>query len=209
MRPILLSAFILSFVTPTALCAQEVAPETVIANEVASLASISEADCSSLLEARKSAYGRVAKESGFLSPAFSLATEATRIRCEANRLLREASRLQGDEARLLAEANRLDQLWLGANLIAPSKFRDFPGRDRSQKKMRNDAAAVAESAEALKFAASVLDRDAERLFRIAAAELERYSDRDRKLLMLSLDSEAQNDILQRLLGVLPKGPGSS
>jgi hypothetical protein len=96
-------------------------------------------------------------------------SEGDRIRGEANKMRAEAERLNAEASALRGEATNLDRLWAKANSLAPDKYQNFDGRDKSQVKMRLDAHREDVDAEALRMEGKRLDEEAVRLWKLAAA----------------------------------------
>lgn len=88
--------------------------------------------------------------------------EADRVRSEGDRLNQEASQLR-------RAATKLDDMWGAANRVAPDKFTDYSGRDRSQQRMRADAQREDLDADSLRAEGSRLDEEAKRLWKLSEA----------------------------------------
>jgi hypothetical protein len=121
--------------------------------------------------------------------AIPLKAEAARILAEGDRIKREADLMRSEATRLDSEADALqkgavylDQLWENANNLDPNKYKDYPGRDKSQRRMRLDAERENRDAVSLRTEGHRLDAEAVRLWRLAA----------------TVDPQAQKDLLDRL-----------
>lgn len=97
-----------------------------------------------------------------------IAKESKRIEGEANRLRSEADRLGSEHTRLLSVAAALDAKWLQAKEAAPETVQDYPGRNRSQRIIRGDAARISLSIQQLQTNAVELDDEANRLRHLSA-----------------------------------------
>lgn len=95
--------------------------------------------------------------------------EGDRIRREAERLTQQASRLEGEAVRLTEQARHLDALWEQAVANAPHRYRDSPGRDRSQTIMRQDAARLRSDSQELRTDIHQLEDESVRLWQLASA----------------------------------------
>ena len=113
--------------------------------------------------------------------------EAVRVHCEGIRLAFEQRRLERERQRLLEEAERLDAAWLSAHQTDPEKYPNTPDRDKSQRRMRADAARMFSDIFSLGQEADRLTTESARLVRVS----------------LAVDSGVQNAILRRLLGDPP------
>src|SRR5262245_13200606 len=105
-----------------------------------------------------------------------LIQEARRIEQEAKRIGSDASLMRSEGDRLNHEgdglrqgASRLDQMWEAASRANPERYKDYDGRDRSQKRMRLDANREDLDADALRLEGKRLDDEANRLLKLAAA----------------------------------------
>ena len=92
------------------------------------------------------AYAQDAQANG-VTAALSLTAESARILAEGDRIKREADLMRSEASRLDSEADELqkgaaylDQLWEKARKLDPNKYKDYAGRDGSQRRMRLDAA---------------------------------------------------------------------
>jgi hypothetical protein len=119
----------------------------------------------------------------------TLKAESARILAEGDRIKREADLMRSEATRLDSEAVELqngaaylDQLWEKANKLDPNKYKDFAGRDRSQRRMRLDAEREKGDATSLRIERRRLDAEAVSLWKLAAA----------------VDPQAQKDLLDRL-----------
>ena len=108
--------------------------------------------------------------------------EGDRIKREADHMRSEATRLDSEADELRKEAAYLDQLWEKARNLDPNKYKDYAGRDRSQQRMRLDAAREKRDAGSLRIEGRRLDAEAVRLWKLAAA----------------VDPQALKDLLDRL-----------
>lgn len=108
--------------------------------------------------------------------------EGDRVRLEADRLQSEAERLRGESTRLLEGAKRLDNRWLVAMHGDPDRYRDFNGRDNSQRRMRLDAQRIEKDIGLLQRDSNALTKEAARLWELAKA----------------VDPDAQKDLLERM-----------
>lgn len=108
--------------------------------------------------------------------------EGDRVLDESKRLKAEAARLEQERVRLRTEASALDRRWNKAHQANPALYRNYKGRDRSQKIMRADAVQLAEDSKQLEADSRSLKREAVRLWRLAAA----------------VNPDAQKDLLDRL-----------
>jgi hypothetical protein len=82
---------------------------------------------------------RVTPEEYLKEESSRIATEGDRIKEEGDRLYAAADRLNLESRELRKRALHLDGLWRRAQQDDPSRYRDYPGRDKSQKRMRADA----------------------------------------------------------------------
>ena len=94
----------------------------------------------------------------------------------------ESTRLDSEADELQKGAAYLNQLWEEARKLDPNKYKDYAGRDRSQRRMRLDAANERRDAVSLQIEGRRLDAEAVRLWKLAAA----------------VDPQAQKDLLDRL-----------
>ena len=108
--------------------------------------------------------------------------EGDRIKGQAHLMRSEGSRLNREAAELRKCASRLDEKWAIANRTDAEKYRDYSGRDRSQRIMRSDADREDKDAGGLRQEGRRLDEEATRLWKLAAA----------------VDPQAQNDLLKRM-----------
>ena len=118
-----------------------------------------------------------------------LTAESARILAEGDRIKREADLMRSEGTRLDSEADELqkgaaylDKIWEKASNIDPNKYKDYAGRDGSQRRMRLDAARENRDAVSLQIEGRRLDAEAIRLWKLAAA----------------VDPQAQKDLLDRL-----------
>jgi hypothetical protein len=119
----------------------------------------------------------------------NLTAESARILAEGDRIKREADLMRSEATRLDSEADELqkgasylDQLWERANKLDPNKYKDYAGRDKSQRRMRLDAEREKRDAVSLRTEGRRLDAEAVRLWKLAAA----------------VDPQALKDLLDRL-----------
>ena len=134
------------------------------------------------------AYAQDAQANG-ATAALSLTAESARILSEGNRIKREADLMRSEAIRLDSEADELqkgavylDHLWEKARKLDPDKYKDYAGRDKSQRRMRLDAAREKQDAVSLRIEGRKLDAEAVRLWKLAAA----------------VDPQALKDLLDRL-----------
>ena len=125
--------------------------------------------------------GAAAYSERMANESYRLRGEAFRIDGEAERLFNESIRLQNEASRLRAAAADLDRAWKRANVAAPDVFRDFRGRDRSQRRMVADSNQLKRDAHRLSKDAKMLRQEAVRL----------------RSLALAVDAEAQEELLRR------------
>lgn len=120
-------------------------------------------------------------ESYLRGEAGKILSEGDRIKGEADKMRSEATRLNSEAEDLRKAAVHLDSLWSEANHLAPEKYPDADGRDKSQTKMRADASREDNDAEALRREGQRLDDEAMRLWKLAAA----------------VNPQAQKDLIER------------
>jgi hypothetical protein len=108
--------------------------------------------------------------------------EGDRIRSEAELMRSEGGRLNREATELRTDASHLDAQWESARKSNPKKYRDYVGRNRSQVRMRFDAGREDTDAVQLRHEGRRLDKEAIRLWRLAAA----------------VDPQAQKDLLERI-----------
>jgi hypothetical protein len=115
--------------------------------------------------------------------------EAVRILSEGDRIKREADLMRSEATRLDSEADELqkgavylDHLWEKASKLDPEKYKEYAGRDKSQRRMRLDAVREKRDAVSLRIEGRRLDAEAVRLWKLAA----------------TVDPQAQKDLLDRL-----------
>jgi len=111
-----------------------------------------------------------------------IVVEGDRIRGEADRMRSEAVRLNSESRELRAQAAHLDKLWESARRANPAKYHEYVGRDKSQHRMRSDAATEDRDGVHLRHEGRRLNSESIRLWRLAA----------------SVDPEAQKVLLDRL-----------
>jgi DNA-binding helix-hairpin-helix protein with protein kinase domain len=108
--------------------------------------------------------------------------EGDRIKQEADLMRSEATRLDSEADELQKGAAYLDQLWEKARKLDPNQYKDYAGRNRSQRRMRLDAVREKRDAVSLRMEGRRLDAEAVRLWKLAAA----------------VDPQALKDLLDRL-----------
>ncbi len=195
-------AALLSAMAPVS-AAQDMSRAAVLAEGVSAVAGHSYAECNTALEKQKALYSTIRKNSLLTFPGFDLVAEGIRLQCETFRLKGEAERLLGERQRLLSEADRLDRLWNDATHERPGAFKDYAGRDHSQKQLRKDAEIVKDTAQVLARASGTLEAEAKRIILLASKNVDLLAEADAKKIQTALDAESQNDILSRLLGTRP------
>lgn len=131
---------------------------------------------------------------------FSLVHEGVRLRCESLRLIGEATRLEGERVRLLNEAARLDAMWEKERHSLGFEVTDYPGRDKSQRKIRRDADAISGSILVLQQTSKALEDESRRILLLARASVDDLDDQETEVLMISLNAQSKNDIIKRLIG---------
>lgn len=197
-----LAAAVLGTMT-TSLAAQEASRGVILAGGLDGLSSSSHVGCLETLDKQKALYSDIRKKSVLTFPGFDLISEGIRLRCEAQRLKQEAARLEGERERLLGEAVRLDRLWEEATHDRPGTFRDFAGRDHSQKQLRSDADTVDGTSRTLIRVSGLLESESQRILLLASKTVDMLTEAEAKKIRTALDAESQNDILSRLLGTRP------
>jgi hypothetical protein len=129
------------------------------------------------------------------SPISYLKGEAHRIQREGDRIKSEASLMRSESFHLKLEASdlrdkaaQLDDLWAKANHADPKRYSDYPGRNRSQERMRLDAKREDQDSDALRAEEGRLGAEAERLWKLAAA----------------VNAQAQEELLKRMMCCRPQ-----
>jgi hypothetical protein len=98
----------------------------------------------------------------------NILSQGDRIKQEAARMRSEGKRLNDEAAALRTAAATLDDQWTTATKLAPEKYQEYSGRDRSQIIMRSDAEREDRDADSLRIEGKRLDVEAERLWKLAA-----------------------------------------
>jgi len=144
-------------------------PEAAVGALTAGLDAAGFEECERLLDIRRDNYA--AQTGGRPLKTLDLVVEGHAHQCEALRTDGEIARLAGEQARLLAGAAGLDADWAMAHRIAPEKFPDYPGRDRSQKIMRETVSGLAVTIADLRQTAQTDRNEARRLLLLAVATI--------------------------------------
>lgn len=121
------------------------------------------------------------------------------LACEARSLREQAATLRQHQSTLVENARGLEEEWRAANRVAPDKFPDFPGRDRSQKLMIADAAKLGATAKDLDEDADALGLEARRILRLAFADADQQ-----QTVLVSVDPGGQSDLVARFLALIKK-----
>jgi len=96
--------------------------------------------------------------------------------------------------RLAAEDARIETIWLRDHAAAPKDVEDYPGRNRSQLRLRADQRAIKTTIGALESTQDNLESEALRVLLLANEDLSRLTAEQREQLRIALDAGARHSI---------------
>lgn len=150
-----------------------------------------ESGCRENLAQRQNAF--LAAGDGDLKP-LTMILEAQRLQCESLRLGHEVDRLAIEVERLAAEDARIEEIWMRDHAAAPKDAENYPGRNRSQLRLRADQRAIQTTISTLESTQVNLESEALRVLLLAKDDLSRLTAEQREQLQIALDAGARHSI---------------